>query len=93
MTSLVSQTDGPGRFYALDLSREGMRFWRLSGEAHAGDIFTLAVPLRGTGRVVHALAEAIRIESRGPVEEVAVRFRYLAPEDQRGLDAYLSARA
>lgn len=85
------------RVYTLDLSRSGMRFVRLRAAASKDEVaparvYPVAVPLTGTPHVVHALAETVRSETRGPLEEVAVRFRYLAPEDQRCLDAYLCAR-
>lgn len=70
-----------------------MRIFRLRGTGPKTDVFAITVPLAGAHQRVHALAETVRVEVRGALEEVALRFRYLAPEDQRTLDCYLATRA
>jgi hypothetical protein len=94
--SIGSLVRGDGEietYFAVELSRSGMKMLRLADAGPVGAHFTVEIPLPGYGRSVHAVAERVRTSDRGPLREVGVRFRYVAPEDQRTLDAYLAARA
>jgi hypothetical protein len=89
---MVGASTELGNYFSVDISRDGMRLFRLVGTGPSTDVFAITIPLAGAHRRIHALAETVRIERRGALEEVALRFRYLAPEDQRTLDCYLATR-
>src|SRR5690606_16053735 len=76
----------PERIYTLDLSNGGCRYYRLADQGPLAPVFSLCIPLPGSDRCVDALVSCLRRQSVGPLEEVAVEFRYLSPEDQRALD-------
>ena len=92
-STMVGPSTELGSYFAIDISRGGMRVYRLRGSGPQTPVFAITVPLAGAHRSIHALAETVWVKQRGALEEGARRFRYLAPEDQRTLDCYLASRA
>ena len=91
---------GPDEGYmAVNLSRNGMAILRMVAEGESDEraldrgYAWLGVPLPEVGIQLNALVEVVHRKRIGRLEAVGVRFRYLAPEEQAALDAYLEHRS
>ena len=83
----------PERIFTLDLAAGGCRYYRLADAEPLAEVYSLTIPLPGSALEIDAIVSCLRRRRVGPLDEVAVEFRYLNPEDRRILEAYLAARA